>query len=334
MTKILFNMLILCMGGFMFTACTILPIGKGSNPLEGKVICIDPGHGGSAEIDHYRVGPTGEREEWVNLRVALMLRDMLKERGAHVLMTRVEDVQVGLKERALLAVENEAQVFISLHHNATADPEVNFPIIYFHGNASENRASVKLGECVARHLAAALFDNDTPVSLVSDHTIFPNSGTAVLRHSYGIPGVIGEASFFSNPQEEQRLKNEDYNRREAEAYCKALEEFFSTRRPGIKEKYSTGKVPDFEVFQEADRMKEEALKWYQEYEEGLRLMRKGDAESLDEAYELFTRSARSFPDSWVARECHVNRARILRQTSKTREAEQEMRRVEQYYPPR
>ena len=42
-----------------------------NDPLAGRVICIDPGHGGTAESDAYRVGPAGEREEWINLRVAV-----------------------------------------------------------------------------------------------------------------------------------------------------------------------------------------------------------------------------------------------------------------------
>ena len=201
------------------------------DPLAGRTICIDPGHGGTAETDGFRVGPTGEREEWIDLRVALMLRDMLEARGAKVLMTRTGDVAVALEDRATLAVESGAEVFVSIHHNATADPEANFPVIYFHGNASENKAGVALGRALAASLAEALFDGQTEVSLVSDHAIFPTAGAAVLRHSYGIPGVIGEASFFTNADEEQRLRSADYNRREAEAYVAALADLLFPSHP-------------------------------------------------------------------------------------------------------
>ena len=61
------------------------------NPVKGKVICIDPGHGGTAATDSYRVGPTGEREEWINLRVALLLGELLDEAGAEVVLTRTTD---------------------------------------------------------------------------------------------------------------------------------------------------------------------------------------------------------------------------------------------------
>jgi len=126
---------------------------QAGDPLEGRVIVVDPGHGGTAEYDDYRVGPDGEREEWINLRVALLLRDKLEERGARVILTRTKDVEVELADRALLAVENEVDAFVSVHHNATADPDVNFPIVYYHGNASENQASVLLAKAMAGRMS-------------------------------------------------------------------------------------------------------------------------------------------------------------------------------------
>jgi N-acetylmuramoyl-L-alanine amidase len=183
-----------------------------AKPLTGKTICVDPGHGGTALTDSYRVGPSGEREEWINLRVGLMLQKMLEEKGAKVLITRTEDKVVSLPDRAKLAVENKADLFISIHHNATADSSVNFPIIYFHGNASENVASVDFGKQLATGLLKHLHQPNAPVSLVSDFTIFAEAGASVLRNTYGIPAVLAEASFFTNAVEEQKLKNEAHNR--------------------------------------------------------------------------------------------------------------------------
>jgi N-acetylmuramoyl-L-alanine amidase len=323
----------LAFGALIMLSCAILPTARSISPLEGKVICLDPGHGGTAAFDSYRVGPTGEREEWIDLRVALLLKDMLEAKGARVLMSRTQDVQVPLKDRAILAVDNNADVFISIHHNATADPGVNFPIVYYHANASENLASVQLGKCLAHRMNRALFDGKKPVSLASDHTIFPSAGTAVLRHSYGIPGVICEASFFSNPEEEQRLKDNEYNRKEAKAYVAALEDFFSLPPLPIEEKYSHGKVAPFRVFQEAERMNETAKRWHQDFVEGKQLMGEETSAVLEKAYELFTRSARSFPDSWVARECHFYRAKILDRMGKKQEAAQEQRRAKEFYVP-
>ncbi len=302
---------------------------QAGDPLDGRVIVVDPGHGGTAEYDDFRVGPAGEREEWINLRVALKLREMLQKRNAKVIMTRTEDVEVELAERGQLAVGNEADAFISVHHNATADPEVNFPIVYFHGNASENQASVMLARAMADRMKQYLFEGTGPVSVVSDHTIFPAAGTGVLRNSYGIPGVIVEASFFTHPEEEQRLRDPDYNRLEAEAYVMALEDFFFQRHPDILEKYSTVQLPPFEVFQEAERMEPAAKRWKEDYLEGMRLM-DSDAD-LEKALELLTRSVRSFPDSWVAGQAHAARAEIIERLGRKEEAETIRRRVAEFY---
>lgn len=300
--------------------------------LSGKIICIDPGHGGTAATDQYRVGPSGEREEWVNLRVALKLHQMLEAKGAKVIMTRTDDIFIPLENRSQIAKENKADVFVSVHHNATADSAVNFPIIYFHGNASENTASVSLGRYLAKTLREYLFTSETPVSLVSDFTVFAGAGASVLRNTYGIPAILAEASFFTNPSEEHRLKQDSHNEKEALAYLKALELFFAVPSAVIQAKNSIVPViPVFKVFQEAERMKPEARLWKEYYEKGSGLMKKKDVSSREQAYDLFTQSARFFPDSYVAGECHRHRAVLLKQSGLTAESADEKRRYKEYY---
>lgn len=299
--------------------------------LRGKIICIDPGHGGTAATDHYRVGLGGEREEWINLRVARLLKEKLEEKGAKVIMTRAEDVFVPLDERAKIARENKADVFISIHHNATADTSVNFPIIYFHGAASENLAGVSLGRDVASSLEKYFYNKEIPESLNSDYTIFPSNGAAVLRNTYGIPAVLGEASFFTNPSEEARLKQADYNSREATAYLKALELFFHNLIPVIKPMQMPQSIVPFKVFEEADRMNQTALDWKKNFMDGEKLMNSNDTSDLRKALDLFTLSAKSFPDSYLARACHLNMAELLEKLNEPEKAKEERERVQEFY---
>jgi N-acetylmuramoyl-L-alanine amidase len=302
-----------------------------SRPLAGRVVCIDPGHGGTAEVDAYRVGPGGEREEWIDLRVAKMLREELERRGARVLMTRTEDVAVELPRRAEMAVEGRADLFLSVHHNATADPAANFSVVYFHGNASENPAGVALGRAVASRLNEALFGGKATQSVVSDFVAFPGRGTAVLRHSYGIPGVISEASFFTNPAEERRLRDEGYNRREARALARAIEDFLVGPIPPIAPVGSRVSLPPFEAFQESERMKPEARRWREAFVEAQDLIGRGGPGDLEQAYDRLTLSARAFPDSPIAGECHRLRAEVLARLGRAEEAERErLRSVEHY----
>ncbi|MEN8187306.1 MAG: N-acetylmuramoyl-L-alanine amidase [Bacteroidota bacterium] len=311
----------------VFSSCT----NHNKNPLSGKVICIDPGHGGTAKTDFYRVGTAGEREEWINLRVALKLAEILKQNDAKVILTRSADTLVSLSSRAKLAIDQHADMFISIHHNATADSTVNFPIIYFHGNASENMASVHLGKLIAKKYQKIFYKSDVAVSLISDFVIFPSSGSSVLRNLYGIPGIIGEASFFSNPQEEQRLKNEQYNQKEAQAYFLAIKEYFSQPAPKILSKYSKIKLPPFEVFQGAERMDSIALQWQKDFKKGSLLASSNDLDSLVVAESLLTRSVKSFPDSWLARDAHLKRCEILKKLGRTSEADTALKRANEFY---
>jgi N-acetylmuramoyl-L-alanine amidase len=317
---------LLLLSGILFLASSE----EKEGPLDGKIICLDPGHGGTADTDQYRVGPSGEREEWVNLRVAFYLREKLEASGAKVVLTREEDIHVPLDKRSEIAHKSKADLFLSIHHNATADTSVNFPIVYFHGSANENQSGLKLAKLLSRSFRDLLFEGSGPVSVVSDFTIFPNSGTSVLRGTYGIPGVVAEASFFSNAQEEDKLKKVEYNELEAEAYYWAIAAYFEQYPAvSISEKVEPLAIPVFPVFQEADRMNPEALNWKENVIWGKELYGKGQ---LDKAFEKFTLSIKSFPDSYLAREAHEYRLKILEKKQLENVARLERKRLSAYYP--
>lgn len=217
----------------LFILLTVVPQARCAKPLKGVTLCIDPGHGNTAQTDFFRVGPTGEREEWINLRVAFMLRDLLLEAGATVLMTRESDIDVNLADRAALAVRHDADLFVSIHHNGTTnDPDVDTPLIYFWGKASENPASVDFGSILIEKMVEKMqFEDVEGAGLYSDFVLF-SEGTAVLRNSYPhLPGVIGEAGYFTNAAAEARMKDPAHNRAEAEAYYEAILEYVKRGLP-------------------------------------------------------------------------------------------------------
>lgn len=88
--------------------------------LSGKIICLNPGHGGSDP------GACGDlRESDMNLTVALRLGQLLSERGARVVYTRTTDVRVPLSDRPVIANNAGADLFISIHHNGSNDPSAS-----------------------------------------------------------------------------------------------------------------------------------------------------------------------------------------------------------------
>lgn len=85
--------------------------------LAGKVICLNPGHGGS---DPGAVGNI--RESDANLKVVLILGKLLTDRGARVVYTRTSDAWMALSTRAAIANNANADLFISVHHNGASSP--------------------------------------------------------------------------------------------------------------------------------------------------------------------------------------------------------------------
>ncbi len=210
-------------------------------PLKGLSITLDPGHGATQAYDSFRVGQTGEREEWINLRVAKILSRKLTLAGANVLMTRSKDRDVSLGGRASLARLHSSDLFVSIHHNGSSnDPAIDFPLVYFFGQASLNPASVDFAKILLDSMRAEMiFKQQLAGAVYSDHLIY-SSGTSVLRNTIDdMPGVIGEAGFFTQPAGEGRLKSKEYNKLEAEIYYKAILEYFDRGLP-----FASSLLPD------------------------------------------------------------------------------------------
>jgi N-acetylmuramoyl-L-alanine amidase len=208
--------------------------------LQGHRIFLDPGHGGA---DRENRGPREEAiEADVNLRVALALRSFLTGAGADVFMSRDRDTTVALSDRPLLAIQDSADIFISLHHNATAtsDPSTNYAAVYYHareGSPEYQPANHDIARYIERDMSYAMRHAGAPTSptfdgTLSDFDIYPNSGFGVLRQNR-IPAVLIEASFHTHPAEERRLAVEEFNRIEAWGIFLGLGKYFRAGVPSL-----------------------------------------------------------------------------------------------------
>lgn len=185
--------------------------------LKGFKICLDPGHGGQSHVPDYKRGPTGLREAEVNLRVARYLREILQKAGVTVIMTRVDDSYVSLPMRSQIANESRADFFISLHHNGIDNPKVNYTSTWYHSDADDARHSLDLARYIQQGVSDALQLPTSPASGLYSDKLVTASGFGVLRLTQ-CPAVLCEASFLSNPEEEARLRDDNYLRKEAYGY--------------------------------------------------------------------------------------------------------------------
>ncbi len=202
---------------------------------KGWKIFLDPGHGGS---DGRNEGPQGEKEAAINLRLGLALRNYLEEAGATVYISRTKDTTVGLTERSQLANQSGAQIFISIHHNATGDTYTNHTSVWYHarpGDSAYHPSNQDIARYLERDLAYAMGNNGPLASFdgtLSDFRRFPGTGFAVLRNS-AIPAVLIEGSFFSSHYEARRLEIEEFNKIEAWGIFKGLGRYLEAGIPKL-----------------------------------------------------------------------------------------------------
>ncbi len=202
--------------------------------LRGKRIFIDPGHGKKYPRDIFRLGPGGITEEEVNLKVSLILRDMLRRSGAVVALSRESGLDVPLERRVSMAEKFTPDLLVSVHHNGSPRREdpVNYPCVLIWGTRTVRPASYDFAELLLEEFHKIMDERGT---IMSDFAVFHETGTRILRETRHLcPGVIGEGGFFSDGDHAVRLKDPQYNEREAEAYFTAISRYMKWGIPGAK----------------------------------------------------------------------------------------------------
>ena len=203
-------------------------------PITGAHVVLDPGHGGD---EPGAVGPAGTSEKAVNLAIAQETKRQLEALGATVVLTRTGDYRITLLSRGAIATSVQPLVFLSIHHNAEPDEERATPgaETYFQLASPESKRAAGL---VYEELYAAFDDYD--IGWVADRDAGAKYRPAsdggdyygILRRSAGIPAVLSEAAFISNPAEEALLVDPAFQRVEAAALTKAIVRFATTDDQG------------------------------------------------------------------------------------------------------
>ncbi len=184
--------------------------------LRGKVVAVDPGHGG---IDPGAIGPGGLTEDTINLAVSLDLATMLERAGAIVILTRTGDhdqagtttggpsarKRVDLRARVALIRSAAADVVVSVHGNHFSNPaERGAQVFYAAADGLESRA---LAQAIQDQLAR-LTATRRRISEHIDHYL--------LTHT-DVPGVTVEVGFLSNAAEARLMADPAYQHRLAYA---------------------------------------------------------------------------------------------------------------------
>ena len=191
--------------------------------LKGKIIVLDPGHGGN---DAGAIGPTGVMEKTVTLRVALELEKLLKEKEAVVIMTRTTDKTVSpkgskasdieeLQARCDVANREKADIFISIHADSFTNPAARGTTGYYYAK-SDTDDGRRLADAIRRGLCEQI---KTPSRGTKPCNFY------VVRHT-DMPATLLELAFISNPEEEKILDSEDGVKKAAQGILDGIEDYF------------------------------------------------------------------------------------------------------------
>lgn len=202
-------------------------------PLSGKIILIDPGHGGADGGAGY--GDALEKD--IALEISLKLRDYLQQQGALVIMTREEDKDLAdegtrglsrrkaedLRRRLKMINESEADFFISIHLNAITSSRWRGAQTFYSTRYDENARAAKF---IQDELRKNLGNTNRKAKPIRNVYIIENAKK---------PGVLVEAGFLSNPQEKEELKNAQYQEKVAASVYQGILRHFSKEEELVEE---------------------------------------------------------------------------------------------------
>lgn len=216
-------------------------------------IMIDPGHGGN---DSGAVrGPA--READIALKVAKILKELLEQDpDFKTSLTRDRDAHLSLQERVHLAEKAKADIFVSLHANASSDRRAKGAEFYFQNHlppdeetlflaASENQATksslptMELEPSKKNDIVAIVEDLRRQHRMRSSHQLsrqllkaWSSQETNAIRQApfyvvskTSMPSVLVELGFITNPKEAERLLNVDYQKDVAQKIYAGLRKF-------------------------------------------------------------------------------------------------------------
>lgn len=178
-------------------------------------VLIDPGH----EPDTGAVGPSGSAEKDVNLLLAKELANRLKKKGVSVSFTHLGPPGIGLSERAIFASNSDADILLSLHHNALPDGVNPFKnrgtsTYYYHPQSYElaRRIQLELLKKCQLNNFGLYWDN-----------------LAMCRPTE-MPAVLIEPAFLMHPEEEMLINSEKFRHKCSKAIISALKDFLKENK--------------------------------------------------------------------------------------------------------
>lgn len=191
-----------------------------SGGLDGKIITLDAGHGGS---DPGAIGSDGTKEKNITLPITKMLKEILEDKGAKVYMTRTTDVDVfgpnasdaeELQARVNVGEKYNSDMFVSLHINSSVNKNVGGFSTYYYPKTDND---LRLAQNIQNKLAANFGVDDLGVRQANFYVI----------KRISMPAVLVEMCFISNEKELTLMKGQWFQKKTARLIAEGIEKYFA-----------------------------------------------------------------------------------------------------------
>lgn len=187
-----------------------------------KVIVIDPGHGG---FDPGKVGVNEVLEKDINLKISLLLKDVLESEGYEVLMTRTEDCglyastdsnkkRADMQKRVEIINSSNAVLAVSIHQNSFEQESSKGAQVFYHQESEKGKV---LGETLQETIKSVIADGN--------HRVAKSNDSYYMLRKTQCPLVIVECGFLSNQAEAKLLTEDEYQKKMAGAIRDGIKKY-------------------------------------------------------------------------------------------------------------
>ncbi|WP_335542176.1 N-acetylmuramoyl-L-alanine amidase CwlD [Neobacillus drentensis] len=204
-------------------------------PLSGKIILLDPGHGGPD--GGAGTGQTLEKD--IALEITKKVRDYLQMQGALVIMTRETDTDLAasdtrgysrrkvedLKTRLKMINEGDNDFFVSIHLNAIPSSRWSGAQTFYAPQYKENAEAAKF---IQDELRTNLKNTTRRAKPINNVYILKNAKK---------PGVLVEVGFLSNPAEKEKLKKDSYQEKVAISIYQGITRYYTNEKELVEPEY-------------------------------------------------------------------------------------------------
>lgn len=216
---------LLCLLATLAADRTVTTIAQNMPIDRYQTIIIDAGHGG---VDGGAISCTGVLESQINLKIALRLRDLCHLMGFETCMIRTSDISVytegktiaakkasDLRQRVRIVNSTNGGILISIHQNTFSDSQYSGAQVFYAATDGSKALADQLQNTITGSINKGSTRESKP------------AGSVYLMQHINRTGVLVECGFLSNPSEEAKLRNAEYQKRICCAIVSGLSQYIN-----------------------------------------------------------------------------------------------------------